>query len=199
MQNKTFYVRRALAFALAGSMMTTVFLLMLQGRWQEAIPLHLCSLAALAAVILALRPRVYLLDFLWYLGMPGAALALLFPAPAVSRFQTLMTGSYVTTHALILLIPAYLMVLGMRPGTYASGRMLLTLNAVALCAALVNGALGTDFLFLSAPAAGTPLEAVYQLGMPAYLCCLELLMAALCLMMERLARMLCAENPAVMR
>lgn len=194
MQNMTFYVRRALAFALAGSMMTTLFLLIVQGRWREAIPLHLCSMAALAAVILALRPRVYLLDFLWYLGMPGAALALLFPAPAVSRFQALMTCSYVVTHALILLIPAYLMVLGMRPGAYASGRMLLVLNAAALCAAAVNGVLGTDFLFLSAPAAGTPLEAVYALGTPVYLCFLEVLMASLCLMMERFARALSAAH-----
>lgn len=194
MQNMTFRVRRALAFALCASMAATLFLLIVQGRWREAIPLHLCSLAALAAVILALRPRVYLLDFLWYLGMPGAALALLFPAPAVSRFQALMTCSYVVTHALILLIPAYLMVLGMRPGAYASGRMLLVLNAAALCAAAVNGVLGTDFLFLSAPAAGTPLEAVYALGVPVYLCFLEVLMAALCLMMERFARALSAAH-----
>ena len=37
------------------------------------------------AVALALRPRQATLDFLWYLGIPGAALALVFPAPAVSR------------------------------------------------------------------------------------------------------------------
>lgn len=199
MQNMTFHVRRALAFLLAGSMAATFFLLILEGRWREAVPLHLCSMAALTAVVLALRPRVYLLDFLWYLGMPGAALALLFPAPAVSRFQALMTCSYVVTHALILLIPAYLMVLGMRPGAYASGKMLLTLNALALLAAAVNGALGTDFLFLSAPAAGTPLEAIYALGMPVYLCFLEVLMAALCLMMEWFARKLSVENTGAKR
>jgi len=187
MQRLTFSVRKAMGYILAGSMTTTAFLLLLEGRGWEILPLHLCSVSGLAAAALALRPRECLLDFLWYLGMPGAALALLFPAPAASKCQALMTVAYVLTHALILLIPAYLMLRGMRPRRHAAAVMLFALNVLALPAAFANRVLGTDFLFLSAPPAGTPLQALYALGAPVYLCALEALMAALCLMMERLA------------
>lgn len=65
-----------LGVLLGASLGVTLALLLLEGRWQEAIPLHLCSLSALAAIWLAFSPRQPLLNFLWYLGMPGAALAL---------------------------------------------------------------------------------------------------------------------------
>ena len=187
-------IRRGMASVLAVSMGTTLVLLFVQGRWKDVIPLHLCSLSAVAAMILAMRPRSYLLDFLWYLGMPGAMLALIFPAPASSCAQWLMTASYVVTHGMILLIPTYMMFLGMRPSVHASGKMMFALNAAALCAAGVNGLLGTDFLFLSAPPVGTPLEAVFAAGMPVYFCVLELMMTALCLLMEHLACVIQRKN-----
>ncbi len=176
----------ALFCVLAASMAATLTLLIAQGRWREAIPLHLCSLSALAAGALALKPSAWLLDFLWYLGMPGAALALLFPAPAVSRFQTLMTASYVLTHAMILVIPLWAMRAGMRPRGGKGLHALLALQGIALVSALVNRALGTDFLFLSAPPLGTPLEAVFALGYPVYLAALEAMMTLCVMGMERL-------------
>ena len=96
---------RALRRVLAASLMTTEGILLAQGRWREALPLHLCSISALCALALPARGGQGRLDFLGYLGMPGALLALLFPAPAVSRWQTLLDASYYTTHALILVLP----------------------------------------------------------------------------------------------
>ena len=183
-----------MAGALLASMAATALLLALEGRWEEAIPLHLCSLSALCAAALALRPRQGMLDFLWYLGMPGAALALAFPAPAVSRHQALLTGSYLLTHALILLIPAFLMAAGMRPAPGRAAVLFLLLQGIALAACAVNRELGTDFLFLSAPPAGTPLEAVYAWGYPYYLIGLETMMLLLCMGMDALARCLFARN-----
>lgn len=187
-------VRRALGAALLCSMALTGALLVLEGRWREAIPLHLCSLSAICASLLALRPRAAALDFLWYLGMPGAALALLFPAPAVSRYQALLNASYVATHALILLIPLFLMAVGMRPRAGKTVYMFLTLQGIALYAYAVNLLLGTDFLFLMAPPAGTPLESVFAWGYPAYLIALETLMLLLCVLMDALASKAFARN-----
>ncbi|MBQ7886422.1 MAG: YwaF family protein [Clostridia bacterium] len=181
---------RVLGTALALSLATTVSLLILEGRWQEALPLHLCSVSALCALFLALAFRQALLDFLWYLGMPGAALALLFPAPAVSRWQALLNLSYVVTHALILIIPIARMLGGAAPRGGRTGQMMLWLVLLALAAAIVNRRLGTDFLFLSAPPAATPLETVFALGYPAYLLSLFLMMLLLCLVMDRAARAL---------
>ena len=177
----------ALGALLCVSLGATLALLLLEGRWREAIPLHLCSLSALSAIWLAFFPRQALLDFLWYLGMPGAALALLFPAPAVSRLQALLDASYVVTHALILVIPAVRMACGMRPQRGRSLAMMGTLLVIAAVAGAVNRRLGTDFLFLAAPPAGTPLEAVFDAGYAIYLAFLLSMMLALCLTMDALA------------
>lgn len=186
--------RISMAGALSASLAATLLILTLEGRGREALPLHLCGLSALCAVFLALRPRTMLLDCLWYLGMPGAMLALLFPAPAVSRYQAVMNASYAITHLLILAIPGFLMAMGMRPGRGRAASMLLLLNAIALPVYGVNRWLNTDFLFLMAPPAGTPLETVFSLGYPAYLISLQLLMLACCMGMEKLAGLLFRES-----
>ena len=177
----------ALLCALLLSMAVTEGLLLIQVRWKEAIPLHLCSLSAIVAAVLTQFESQFLLDFLWYLGMPGAALALVFPAPALCRRQMLLDVSYTLTHALILVIPACLIAFGMRPGTGKTARMLLALLGIAALAGAANRLLGTNFLFLAAPAAGTPLEWIHALGRAPYLLTLFLLMALLCAAMDRLA------------
>lgn len=182
--------RMGMAGVLAVSLGVTLGVLALEGRIWEALPLHLCGISAVCAVVLALRPRAWLLDFLWYLGMPGALMALLFPAPAVSRYQLAMNASYAVTHAMILLIPGFLMVAGMRPAKGKALRMAMLLDVIALPVYAVNRALHTDFLFLMAPPAGTPLEYVFHLGYPAYLLALQLLMLLCCMGMDALAEAL---------
>lgn len=176
-----------LGAALLLSVLVTEALLGMQGRWAEALPLHLCGVAAIAALSVAFGADGSPLDFLWYLGMPGALLALLFPAPAVSAHQTLLNASYVTTHALILAIPLRAMRGGRRPSDGRAGRMLLFLQGLALLAYAVNCRFGTDFLFLMSPPPG-PLEIPFSRGMPAYLLALEALAAGICLLMQALLR-----------
>lgn len=179
---------------LGASLGVTFALLVLQGRWREAIPLHLCSLAALGGLLLLFRPRAWTLDLLWYLGMPGAALALLFPAPAVSRFQNLLNASYTITHMMILIIPLAFMLRGMRPRAGRSAAVFLILQGIALIACWVNRLLGTDFLFLAAPPMGTPLAMVFDWGYPVYLILLETLMFSLCRLMDWLAARMFTKN-----
>lgn len=107
--------RRRMGVMILCSMAGTTLMLALQGRIREAVPLHLCSVSALAAAALAFSPAPFVVDFLWLLGMPGAVLALVFPAPAVSRWQTAFTACYVLTHALIVLIGLSALAMGERP------------------------------------------------------------------------------------
>ena len=179
---------RVLLAVLVCSMAVTEGLLMIQGRWQEAVPLHLCSVSAIAAAGLACASNQSLLNFLWYLGMPGALLALLFPAPASSVCQPLLNSSYLMTHALILAIPLFKMAYGMRPQPGKTPQMMLSLIVLSGAAALVNGMFGTDFLFLSAPPAGTPLEVIFQFGYSLYIFVLFALMLLCCMGMDALAR-----------
>ena len=173
-----------LALVLLTSLCVTEALIFLEGSWADALPLHLCSISALAALGVALGARGMALDFLWYLGMPGALLALLFPAPAMSHWQTLLNTSYVATHALILLIPLRAIRRGDWPRRGRAAEMMILLQAVALVAFFVNRALGTDFLFLMAPPAGTPLIPVFRRGYLMYLLVLQAIMLLLCLCMQ---------------
>lgn len=173
---------------LACSLATTLVLIALNGAAQEALPLHLCSISALCALLLSLGATGTPLDFLWYLGMPGALLALLFPAPASSRYQALLDASYYATHALILILPLLTMAGGRCPRTGRAADMMLLLQAIALLAWGINRRLGTNFLFLSAPPAQTPLETAYAWGYPAYIACLEAIMLAVCLLMNAALR-----------
>lgn len=179
---------RAMGAALLLSLAATMAMMAAQGRAREAIPLHLCGLSALAAVAVALGARGFALDFLWYIGLPGALLALIFPAPAISRWQTALNLSYAATHALIVLIPLCAMARGARPGRDSAPTVLIALQFAGLAAFAVNRALGTDFMFLCAPPAGTPLEAVFEWGYLPYLCALEGMMLACSLLMGALLR-----------
>ena len=181
---------RTMGALLAASVCVTEGLLIVQGRWREAIPLHLCSVSAIAALIAAAGARGDTLNFLWYLGMPGAALALIFPAPAMSRCQGLFNAAYAATHLLIVFIPAAIIALGDRPKPRLAARMMALLQGIALLAFFANEALGTNFLFLSLPAAGTPLEALYAMGYPVYLLVLEGMMFLVCLVQSQTARWL---------
>ena len=181
---------KAMGLLLAASMAVTEGLLVWQGRWTQAIPLHLCSLSAMAAFAAAMGlGKDGVIEFLWYLGAPGALLALVFPAPAASRCQVLFTASSVLTHALIVLIALALLRVGRRPRPGRAARMMMKLQGIALVSFIVNGALGTNFLFLAAPPAGTPLEIVYAWGAPAYILTLEGMMLLLCLFQGRLLRL----------
>lgn len=179
---------RAMGMVLLASMAVTEGLLLLEGRWREAIPLHLCSISAIVSAVLAFCRWPGAMDFLWYLGMPGAALALVFPAPAVSCCQVLLNASYVTTHLMILLIPACRLAAGMRPRIRRTAEMLCVLLGIAIAAYGVNRRLGTDFLFLMAPPSGTPLVGLFSYGLTLYRLTLFVLMGLLCVLMDRLAR-----------
>lgn len=170
---------RVLRAVMSASLLTTEAILLVEGRAQEALPLHLCSVSAIVALALSFGAGDWSLDFLWYLGMPGALLALVFPAPAVSRYQPLLNASYVTTHALIIVIPAWAIAKGRRVRRGRERAMLLALHALAAAAYAANLALGTDYLFLMAPPAGTPLCVPYAWGYPFYLLTLEALAFAL--------------------
>ncbi len=183
-------MRRLMGVLLLLSMLVTTALLVVQGRWQEAVPLHLCSVSALLAAVLSFKKSPAILDFLWYLGMPGAVLALIFPAPASSVMQPLFTAGYVVTHAMIAAIPLIAFAMGEEPRRGTAPTQLMALQPLALTAFFVNRALGTDFLFLAAPPQNTPLTRVWELGYPAYILLLQGMMLGLCLLMSAAHRLL---------
>ena len=168
-------VARFLFALLALSMATTYLCVAQSGESivQTLLPLHLCSLCAFLSLAFYLRPAEGLYHFLWYLGMPCASLALLFPSILRVPWQGPLDAAFFATHALIVLSPLTRIAQGFLPRRRGALRTLLWGNAFAACVYAANRLLGTNYLFLMAAPYGTPLQFFESLGRIPYLLAIE--------------------------
>lgn len=153
---------------LAMAVQEAVLLAAGQLSWATGLPLHLCSLTGVLILPALLTRHEWLLHAALYAGVPGAVLALLFPAVLDTPWPLLTALAFHTMHACI--PAAVLLPLGMgwRPkpvGAAQAGAIL----AAAGCAALtVNRLTGGNYLFLSGAIGGTPLALLAKWGMGWY-------------------------------
>lgn len=144
--------------------------------WQTGLPLHLCSMMGLLSLPMLLSGRCFLWHLSLYLGLPGAALALFFPAVLPTPWPLITNLSFFVLHAGLIWAPLLPLSLGRRPsprGAMAAGGFLL---AAGLAVIAVNKQLGSNYLFVSWAIPGTPLEWLGRWGMAGY----RMLLAALC-------------------
>ena len=144
--------------------------------WQTGLPLHLCSMMGVLTLPMLLSGRRFLWHLSLYLGLPGAALALLFPAVLVTPWPFVTELSFFILHAGLVLAPLLPLCLGKRPmpwGAAAAGGFL---AAAGLAVMAINERLGSNYLFVSWAIPGTPLEWLARWGMAGY----RALLAALC-------------------
>lgn len=145
-------------------------------NWRTGLPLHLCSMMGVLALPMLLSGRRFLWHLSLYLGLPGAAMALLFPAVLSTPWPLVTELSFFVLHAGLVLAPLLPLCLGRRPspkGAIAAGLFLL---AAGLAVIVVNDRLGSNYLFVSWAIPGTPLEWLAQWGMTGY----RVLLGALC-------------------
>lgn len=150
--------------------------------WQNALPLHLCSLMGLIALP-ALLTRGWLLHALFYAGVPGAMLALDFPAVLPTPWPHLTAFFFHLMHAGLAASALLPLADGWRPrvwGAVQAGGFLLIAGAAA---GVANALTGSNYLFLAGPVAGTPLMWLLGRGMAFY----RLALAALAAMVLALA------------
>ena len=134
-----------------------------------SLPLHLCTLSVYLCSIYALRPGPLLGQFLYAFTMPGAAFALVFPDWADYPLLHFVSLSSFGLHILLVLCPLLFLACGdirrdirLLPGSI----VLMLILAVPVLA--VNRLLGTNYMFLSWPPSGTPLDLFAHLGRPGY-------------------------------
>lgn len=158
------------------------------------LPLHLCGLAVFFTLGHALRPGALLGNFLYSTCMPGAAFALLFPdwtAYPVWSFHSLVAFA---AHALLVAYPLMLVCGGaLRPEPRLLPRCFALLLALAAAVWGFDRLADANYMFLLAPAPGSPLEwFAALLGNPGYLLgylpMLAAVWAALYLPLRRRAR-----------
>ncbi|MEG1775069.1 MAG: YwaF family protein [Clostridia bacterium] len=180
---------------LAVSMLTQVWLLWLDGQLSlaTALPLHLCSLfGVLSAALVWLRP-LWLFHLSLLLGAPCAFMALCFPAVIDNSRQFMMSLAFYRLHTLILCAPLLLAKEGLALPTNAQGSFLLA-NGYLLFVALFNRLFTTNYLFLAAAPAGTPLAALFARGEAFYVCALELCAMLVMAWLAHLYAWLCAHS-----
>jgi hypothetical integral membrane protein (TIGR02206 family) len=161
---------------LAACMAVTVTLTVLDHKdlLRTLLPLHLCSLSAFVTLVLLATGSRACFHFCWYLGMPGAALALIFPAVEPSSWPNLMGTAFMLTHALVAFAPLLLCAQGRVPAPRAAGGVVLAGNALFALTFLIDKLIGANDMFLLKAPPGTPLAWMEGLGRVGYFACLEL-------------------------
>ena len=143
---------------------------------RTGLPLHLCSLAGLITLPMLLTENQLLWHIALYAGMPGALLAILFPAVAQTPWPRLTALGFHAMHVLVFLAPLLPLGLGRRPEPSGAAKTWLALMLCGCIVAAVNAALGSNYLFLASPVPGTPLMLLARHGPGIY----RLLLAGLC-------------------
>lgn len=165
---------RPLAWTLGGLILLAmgiqegVLLLSGQLKWSNGLPLHLCSLLGVLTLPMLLTRRRTLCSASLFIGLPGAALALIFPAVLATPWPTLTAAAFHTLHAGLVCAPWLPITRGWRPVPMDALRAGGLLLAAAALAMLVNPLTGGNYLFLAWPIAGTPLGWLGQWGLWPY-------------------------------
>lgn len=158
------------AWALGGgayaAMLVQEVILLAAGKltWRNGLPLHLCSLMGLLCLPMLLSRKPLLWQLSLYLGLPGALLALLFPAVAETPWPRLTELAFFAMHCCILLAPLLPLCLGQRPtplgALWAFGALVL----MACSALAVNALTGGNYFFLN----GSPFPWMNRWGITAW-------------------------------
>ena len=139
-----------------------------QLTWQTGLPLHLCSLMGVVTLPMLLTGNAWLWHFALYAGMPGAALALVFPAVMATPWPRWTAFGFYTMHALLVFAPLLPLGLGRKPACRGAAQAWLMLLTAGVIAMVVNALAGSNYLFLAYPLAGTPLTLLARDGLWRY-------------------------------
>ena len=116
------------------------------------LPLHLCSINIFLIALHAWRPSEALDNFLYYICIPAATAALLFPT------WTSLPAHSTSVHILLAVYPMMLFAArDIRPSAKGIGKSLLLLLMMAVPIYAVNCLLDTNFMFLMYAPDGNPL------------------------------------------
>lgn len=155
---------------IVGAMLCQEIILLRCGKltWKTGLPLHLCSMMGLAALPMLVTGNETLRNLSLYLGMPGALAALVFPAVLETPWPEITRLSFHIMHTGVLLCPVLPLCCGWRPRPRGALEAGVWLALAAAAVSVVNDALGSNYLFLRLPAAGTPLAWMAGKGLTAY-------------------------------
>ncbi|MBE5793836.1 MAG: hypothetical protein E7323_04050 [Clostridiales bacterium] len=166
----------ALTGGLTLSMSSQLYLLWLDDllTLQTGLPLHLCGMMAVLCIPLCWFSFPAGYHLLLLLGVPGAGLALCFPAISVCSHPLLMRLAFLRLHVLIIATAVFLWT-QKKPLPQSACKAFLLGNGFLLLVACINDLLDSNYLFLRAAPSGTPLAFLIRPGYGVYIASLEML------------------------
>ena len=148
------------------------------------LPLQLCSINIFLIAVHAWRPNKTLDNFLYFICIPAATAALLFPTWTTLPAMNFMFLHSTSVHILLAAYPIMLYAAGdIHPELRELGRCLLLLAAMAVPIVLVNLLLDTNFMFLMYAPDGNPLK-WFDVHCGSHLIGFPILLAAVCGVMD---------------
>lgn len=132
--------------------------------WRNGLPLHLCSLMGLLSLPMLVTSSGLLWHLSLYLGLPGAAVALLFPAVVETPWPRLTELAFAVMHCCVLLAPLLPLCLGARPRPIGALWAFGALTLMASAALAANGLTGGNYLFLN----GSPIPWMNRWGLASW-------------------------------
>ncbi len=155
------------------------------GEWtiQTHLPFHLCSVLVWSSAIMLLTRNYRIYEFAYFLGIAGAAQALLTPEagiygfPHFRVFQTLFAHGAIVSGAIFMTV-----VEGYRPTWSSFKRVVIWINIYAAIVTGVNVLIGSNYLYtLHKPETASLIDVLGP--WPLYLVSLELIALLLCLLL----------------
>lgn len=122
------------------------------GIWsvQTMLPLHLCSVLVFLSAIMLVTKNVALYEVCYFMGISGATQAILTPDAGAFGYPHVRFFQVFISHGSIVLAAIYMTVVeGFRPYLRSTLRVFLLLVAYAGLVGLVNGAVGSNYLFIA--------------------------------------------------
>ena len=122
------------------------------------LPFHLCGINILLIGFDIIKRTKTVENFLYYIGIPGAMLALLFPNWTALPCNNFFHIHSFTVHIMLVLYPLLLVSSGeIKPDIKTMPKCIALLVLMAIPVYFLNMWLGTNFMFLMDPETGNPL------------------------------------------
>ena len=141
---------------------------------QDHLPLHVCGITILltAAALIFRRHRIYEIAYFW--GLAGSTNAVVTPGDLEAGFPDYRFFQYFIAHSGIVAGVLFATLgLKMRPTLHGLFRAFVCLNVLALVLGVLNSLLGSNYMFLCRPPAGTE-SPFFFAGWPWYIPIIDL-------------------------
>jgi hypothetical integral membrane protein (TIGR02206 family) len=137
---------------------------------KRMLPLHLCGIMIPIELLAVFTNRKLLREFSFACGLPGALMALLTPEPSGYPLWNIQYLQSIVVHTLIALVPLlWICGDGFRPDIRMLPKNFALLLGLSGFCAVVNLALGSNYMFLCTAPADTPIDLFNRLvGWPWY-------------------------------